>query len=152
MKINIKATGIELTPAISEYVHKKVSLIEKYLPVEPGVEVASRDIVARVEVGKTTNHHKGGEIFKAEVHITGSGLDLYSVSEQEDLYAAIDLVKDEMVHNATQLKGKRETLARRGAQAMKNVMKGITDSTSRGWSWGVERFRFKGFGSFKKRQ
>jgi ribosomal subunit interface protein len=123
MKINIKATGIELTQAISNYVYKKISLIEKYLDKKN-----SSNVVAQVEVGKSTRHHKAGNIFRAEVHITGANLDLYAVSEMEDLYAAIDVVKDEIVHNIVQLKSKRETLARRGAGMMKNIMKGITNS------------------------
>ncbi len=120
MKINIKATGIELTPAISGYVEKKISHIEKYLDKKSGP-----DVVAQVEVGKSTRHHKAGNVFRAEVHITGAGLDLYAVSEMEDLYAAIDVVKDEIVHNLLQLKGKRETLARKGAKMMKSIMKGF---------------------------
>lgn len=120
MKINIKATGIELTPAISAYVNKKILPIEKYLDRK-----SSSDTVAQVEVGKSTRHHKAGNVFRAEVHITGVGIDLYAVREMEDLYAAIDVVKDEIVQNILQLKGKRETLMRRGAKMMKSVMKGI---------------------------
>ncbi|MDO8589967.1 MAG: ribosome-associated translation inhibitor RaiA [bacterium] len=120
MKTNIKATGIVLTPAISNYVDKKISSIEKYLDKKN-----SPDVIAQVEVGMSTRHHKAGNIFRAEVHITGVGLDLYAVSEMEDLYAAIDVVKDEIVQNVLQLKGKRETLTRRGAKMMKSVMKGL---------------------------
>ena len=119
MKINIKATGIELTPAIAGYVQKKISAIEKYLPA------GAVDLVAQVEVGKSTQHHKSGEVFKAEVHLVGAGLDLYAVSEQSDLYAAIDLVKDDIVQNLLQLKGKHQTLSRKGAQLVKNMMKGL---------------------------
>ena len=118
MKINIKGTGIDLTPAITDYVNKKISMVERYL--EPGA-----DVVAQVEVGMNTKHHKSGNIFRAEVHIIGAGYDLYAVSEQADLYAAIDLVKDEIIHNVLQEKGKSQTLARRGAQMMKNMMKGF---------------------------
>jgi len=119
MKINIKATSIELTQAISDYVYKKISSIEKYL------DKSNTDVIAQVEVGRSTRHHKTGNIFRAEVHITGMGLDLYAVSEMEDLYAAIDVVKDEIVHNVVQSKGKRQTLAKRGAGMMKNIMKGF---------------------------
>lgn len=129
MKINLRGTSIELTQAISDYVYKKISSIEKYLPVQAGLDKKSDlDIVAQVEVGKSTRHHKTGNIFRAEVHIIGVNLDLYAVSEMEDLYAAIDVVKDEIVHNIVQLKGKRETLARRGAETMKNIMKGFFES------------------------
>ncbi len=118
MKINIKATGIELTPAIAEYADKKVSSIEKYLAKEA-------DVVAQVEVGKSTQHHKSGDVFRAEVHITGSGHDIYAVSEQDDLYAAIDLVKDEVIHNLTHEKGRMRAVTRRGAQMVKSMLKGI---------------------------
>ena len=144
MKINIKATGIELTQAISDYVYKRILPIEKYLDKKGG-----SDTIVQVEVGKSTHHHKAGNVFRAEVHITGTGLDVYAVSEMEDLYAAIDVVRDEMVHNVIQLKGKRETLARRGAGMMKNIMKGLSDGTARGFSWGVERLKFR---NFKKRK
>lgn len=117
MKINIKATGIELTPAISDYVSKKISALEKY--------IKNSDAVAQVEVGRSTQHHKSGEIFRAEVHVAGSGLDLYAVSEQSDLYAAIDIVKDDIVQNALQSKGKRVTIYRRGARAVKDMIKGL---------------------------
>ena len=116
MRINIKATGIELTSAISDYVNKKISYLEKYL---------TSDVVAQVEVGKTTEHHKAGNVFKAEVHVIGGGLDLYAVSVKEDLYAAIDTVKDEIIHTLMHTKTRRETLARRGAQAIKKMIRGI---------------------------
>jgi putative sigma-54 modulation protein len=118
MKINIKATGIELNPAISEYVEKKVSSLEKYFADSP-------DALAQVEVGRTTQHHRSGEIFKAEVHITGSGFDLYAVSESTDLYAAIDEVKDELGRELTHVKGKRFARTRRGARYVKNMLKGL---------------------------
>lgn len=120
MKINIKATSIELTPAISEYVEKKISSVEKYINKE------GAELLAQVEVGRITEHHKSGNVFRAEVHITGPGVDIYAASEQPDLYAAVDIVKDEVVHNAVQSKGKRLALARRGAEMVKNIIKGLS--------------------------
>ena len=116
MRINIKATGIELTPAISNYVNKKISSLEKYL---------SNEVVVQVEVGKITQHHKSGNVFRAEIHIIGGGLDLYAFSEKDDFYAAVDVVRDEIIHNVVHTKTKRETMARRGAEIIKNMMKGL---------------------------
>ena len=126
MKINIKATGIELTPAISEYAKKKISSLEKYLD-----KSIRDDLVAQVEVGKSTKHHRAGNVFRAEVHITRGGLDLYAVSEEADLYAAVDMVRDEIMHSLVQSKNKRLTLARRGAEAIKNLIKGLTSFKKR---------------------
>ncbi len=118
MRINIKATGIELTPAISGYVEKRISSIEKYFQ-------ASQDAVVQVEVGKSTQHHKHGNVFRAEVRVIGGGLDLYTFADSLDLYAAIDVVRDEIVHKLTQEKGRRFALARRGGRAVKNMLKGL---------------------------
>lgn len=118
MNINIKATGIELTPAIREYAEKKVSAIEKYLD-------AGIDTTAHVEVGKTTNHHKGGDVFRAEIKINGGGVDLYAVNEKDDLYAAIDLVKDELIRELQHSRGKNMKMFRRQQQAIKDALRGL---------------------------
>ena len=117
MKINIKATGMELTPAISEYVEKKVGMLEKY--------VRNSGVIAHVEVGRSTQHHKTGNVFRAEVHLVGAGFDLYAAAEHSDLYAAIDLVKDDIARTAVGEKGRRETLTRRGARLVKDALRGM---------------------------
>src|SRR3989344_2603276 len=115
MKINIKVTNIELTPAISAYAEKKVRTLEKFLD--------NSDTVIQVEVGKSTQHHKSGEVFRAEVHLVAPGLDLYAVSDQTDLYAAIDLVKDELAEKLVRTKGRKVALYRRGARKVKEMLK-----------------------------
>ena len=127
MNINIKATGIALTPAISDYVYKKISSVEKYLSKKG--PTAS----AQVEVGKTTKHHKSGDVFKAEVRLIGGGLDMYAVEEAEDLYAAIDLVEAEITRGILKTKGRHIQLLRRGQRAIKDLMKDFP--------WALKRFR-----------
>lgn len=131
MNINIKATGIELTPELTEYVHKKIGSVEKYFSNK------SADIVAQVEVGRSSEHHKTGEIYRAEVHITGDGLDLYAVAQKEDIFASIDIVKDEIMREARRTKGKESTLARRGGAMFKNMAKGF--------SWRMTRLKPKNY-------
>ena len=88
--------------------------------------------MAQIEIGRSTQHHKKGDVFRAEIRITGAGLNLYATSEQSDLYAAIDLVKDNLKETLLQYKGKRETLTRRGAKAIKNMIKGFNIFKKRG--------------------
>ncbi len=116
MKINIKATGIELTGAIRDYVSKRVSALSKFI---------RGDATAHVEVGKSTKHHKSGEVFRAEVHLSGAGVDTYAASEEADLYAAIDNVKDEVATGLVREKGRKEALYRRGARRIKDMVKGL---------------------------
>lgn len=118
MKINIKTTGIGLTDAITEYVEKK------YLPLEKYLHGDTRDTTMEVEVGKTTNHHQSGDIFRAEIMVHTKGKDVRVVSEKSDLYAAIDDAKDEAERVLSTYKEKKATLWKRGAMRIKNMMRG----------------------------
>lgn len=120
MNINIKATAIELTPAIESYAEKKVTPLKKFLP-------KSEDTyLVRLELARTTGHHKEGPIFRAEVHIS-HGIDIYAAREAEDLYAAIDLVADEVKREIESRVGKRFKLLRRGQRAFKDAVRGISN-------------------------
>lgn len=117
MKMNIKATGINLTPEISTYAQKRLSKVGKYL--------TQRDPVMNVELGKVTQHHRQGEIFRAEVRITGGGADYYVAKESADLFSAIDEVKDEIIQEVAKDKDKRTSLMRRGGRMFKDMVRGF---------------------------
>lgn len=119
IKSNIKATNISLTPSISEYIEKKINALEKFYKKE-------EEIIANVEVGRTTRHHKSGDIFRAEIHINSRGNDYYAAVEKEDLYAAIDEVKDEIVRELTSARKKTLRLFRKGSAKIKNLLKSIS--------------------------
>ncbi len=119
MNIQIKTTNIVLTPAIDDYVHKKFEAVNKFLKNAP------EDLYCLIDVGKTTTHHKKGEFFRADVTITFDGRKLYASSEQEDLYAAIDDVKDELVRELKTVKEKKMAGDRKSGLAIKKIVKGI---------------------------
>jgi len=120
MKYSTKATGIELTPAISDYCDKRFSAFDRF------VSSLSPDAVkCEVEVGKTTQHHKSGDVFRAEVNLHIEGKNFYAVSEKDDLYAAIDEVKDEIVRQITADKDKTMTVMKKGALRIKEMLKGL---------------------------
>jgi ribosomal subunit interface protein len=116
---NIKATNMELTSAISDYVNRRLAAIDKF--------VKEGEMVSYVEVGKTTNHHKQGDVFKAEFNIEILGNKFYTVSEKEDLYTAIDDAKEEIIRQITKNKDRKQTLFKRGATSVKKMLKGISD-------------------------
>ncbi len=115
---NIKATNIELTDAIKDHIEKRVSHVLKFA----GDEEVQRIFV---EVGKTTNHHKQGDVFRAEMDVTIGGKKYYTVSQKSDLYTAIDDAEKELVSELTGKKGRARALFRRGAQKMKDLMRSI---------------------------
>jgi putative sigma-54 modulation protein len=119
MNIKIRATNFDITPAIDEYVTRKVSSLEKFLP-----EVDN--ILCEVEIGRTTMHHKSGDIFKAEINIVEPGnKQIFAVAEEVDLYTAIDVVRDEAEREIVSQKNKQNTLFRRGSMKIKNLLKRI---------------------------
>jgi len=115
----IKSTNIELTDAISDFVASRVQALEKF------VDQDDTSVSVDVEVGKTTGHHNKGDIFKAEFNFRMGGKNFRAVNEKEDLYAAIDEVKEEMAKELRRYKGKQKTLFRRGSARIKKLLKGF---------------------------
>lgn len=120
MQINLQAKGIEATEAIKDYVNKKIFSLDKFF------KNSTEDIVLNVEIGKTTNHHKQGEFLKAEINFSFIGKDFYAISEKEDLYVAIDDVKNDIERQIVATKKRDDTLFRRGARSIKKMMKGLS--------------------------
>lgn len=116
MNIRTRSKNFELTPAILDYVSKKISTLEKFL-------TNGENALCDVELGKTTNHHKSGDIFRAEVNLVHKGQQFYAVGEAEDLYAAIDMVRDDAERGIVSQKTKRDTLFRRGAAKIKALLR-----------------------------
>jgi len=125
MDINIKATNIALTPDISDYLDKRLKSFEKYIDPE------DTSVLLSVEVGKTTDHHQSGDIFRAEINLHISGGDFRAVSEQGTLYNAIDEAKEEMTRELRRHKRKRLHLMRRGGAKIKEFMRGVAGKVRR---------------------
>jgi len=119
MKINIKATNIDLTPALSDYVNQKMEQIEKFIETDKDVPLCE------VEIGTTTKHHQSGNIFRAEINLDFSGKDFRTVSEKEDLYVAVNEAKEEIIEAIKSSKTKQRTKFRRGSEKIKNLLKGF---------------------------
>lgn len=120
MNIKIRSINFEITPAIDDYISKKISSLEKFLERKDG------EVICEVEIGRTTKHHNSGDIFKAEINLTQPGSkQVYAVAEEVDLYTAIDVVRDEAERVIVSKKTKDSTLFRRGAAQVKNLIKRI---------------------------
>jgi ribosomal subunit interface protein len=117
MKINITAVRMDLTPAIAEYVEKKILSLDKMVPPE------DTSAIIHVEVGRETRHHQQGDIFfaKAQMHVAGT--DIMGEEKAETLYAAIDMLRDELVKQLTTYKDRQITMRREGGRTIKNMLR-----------------------------
>ncbi|WP_040204204.1 ribosome hibernation-promoting factor, HPF/YfiA family [Neobacillus jeddahensis] len=84
MKYNVRGENIEVTPAIREYVEKKITKLERYFTEAPD---------ANVNVNLKFNQDKTS---KVEVTIPLQQLVLRAEETNVDMYAAIDLITDKL--------------------------------------------------------
>lgn len=90
MKINIKYTGLDSTPAIQQYIEEKIGGLEKFVGrmSEKGV------VEAFVEVGRSTKHHNKGDVYHVECNLELPGKLLRAESENWDVRVGVDQVKE----------------------------------------------------------
>jgi putative sigma-54 modulation protein len=84
MQINTRGKNMEITPALQEYVEKRLSKLEKYL----GTDNVGVDAQVTLSVARE-NHI-------VEVTISIGGLLLRGEEATQDMYASIDLVVDKI--------------------------------------------------------
>jgi ribosomal subunit interface protein len=122
MVINEKGTNMQITPDIKDYLYKKLAHLEKF------IDPTDSSALCDVELGKVSNHHKNGDVFRTEINLHISGKNLRAVSEQGELFASIDIAKDDMVHALQSNKDKKVSLLKRGGAQIKNLLKGFMSS------------------------
>ena len=90
MKVTIKATNLDLTPEIKKAIEEKIATLDKFIShIDTSVE-------AFVEVAIETRHHKKGKIYYTEVNIKIPGEIIRSEAKENNIYKAINTVKDEL--------------------------------------------------------
>jgi putative sigma-54 modulation protein len=91
MNVNVSGHHIEVTPAILSYVQSKIGRVSRHF-----------DHVIDAHVILTANKL----VQKAEVTLHVRGKDLHCECEQDDLYAAIDLLADKLDRQVLRYKDK----------------------------------------------
>jgi putative sigma-54 modulation protein len=113
MKIDIKATNLELTEEIKDYLNKKIGDTDRFIPN------INFPLEARVELARTTIHHQTGDIFRAEITMQMPGKVLRTETEAENILAAIDELKDEIQREIKEYKEKSTTKTRKAERLRK---------------------------------
>lgn len=102
MKINIESTGIDLTPSIKTYIESKLTPLGKIIKRFE----AKGEITAFIEVGRSTKHHKHGDVFRASLDIELPGKKLFAENENIDLRTAVDEIKNKIKDDLQKFKEK----------------------------------------------
>ena len=124
MRINEKGVNMQITAEIKDYLYKKLEHVEKFL------NPADQSILCDVELGKISNHHNKGDVFRTEINLHIAGKNLRAESEMDDLFASIDIAKDEIVREIQTNKDRKVSMMKRGGARIKNMIKGLFNSNN----------------------
>ena len=92
MQITIKATGLELTPAIKEFIEEKIGSLDKFIKRYE----QSGEILVSVEIARSTKHHHKGDVFHAEANAHLPRKLLRAEDEDFDVRVAVNKVKERL--------------------------------------------------------
>jgi len=130
MKIIIKTKNITLSPALQEFIEEKINSLEKFLNIFGEEKYLNHffskgkpKIEAWVEVGKETQHHRKGKIFRAECQLRLPGKSIRSESNSKDLRMAVCEVKDELQRELKRYKNKITAKKKRESRTFKKSLK-----------------------------
>ncbi|MDH4173052.1 MAG: ribosome-associated translation inhibitor RaiA [Betaproteobacteria bacterium] len=106
MNLNVSGHHLEITPALRTYVQEKLSRVTRHFD-----HVIDAHVVLSVDKLRQ----------KAEVTLRVRGKDIHCASEEQDLYAAIDLVTDKLDRQVLKYKAKRSAKPHEALKRADNV-------------------------------
>ena len=119
IKTNIKTTNFDLTDEITNYVSERIAGIEKYLDMKNDTEVQ-----AHVEINKVSGeHHKHGNIYRAEINIDYEGKVYRSENTSEDIFTALEEATRKVSTELTKGKERSLDFMRKGGAAIKRMLR-----------------------------
>ena len=116
MKIVIKATQIELTESLENYVNQKFSTLAKLVKSFE----ANGELTLRVELARTTRHHNKGDVYYVEstLPIVRNLIRIEQIDQ--DMHAAIDMAKDRMKVDIEKFKERMQSKDKKEIDRLKN--------------------------------
>ncbi len=101
MRIVIKGTQIEITGSLKEYINDRFSTLNKFVEVFE----QNRALVLRVEVARTTQHHrKGSKLYYVECMVDIGGKTVRIEQYGNDVRVAIDEAQNRLKRELRRIK------------------------------------------------
>ena len=104
---------MELTDATRDYVTVKIDELERF------ISAPLDSVEAWVKVGKTTRHHKHGDVFQAVVSLKIPKKIFRAKHKGNDLYVSVTTVRDQLQRELRQHKEKDITQERKKSRLFK---------------------------------
>jgi len=118
MRVKIKATNIQISPEVEDYAYQKLTSLERFLPEaknEPDL------VIAEIELGRPSAHHKKGEVFYCELNLSIGKKLLRSSNFGVSIIEAIDKVQEDIERKVRKEKEK----SREGIRRRRKIIRGF---------------------------
>lgn len=115
--IKINEIGVELGESGTEYLMKKLESLKKFIDFDDD------EVTTDIRVSKETRSSRSGNLYKSEISIMTVGKKYGAQGEAEEVYAAIDAMKDAISKKISSYRGKKQSLFKRGATKIKKMLK-----------------------------
>ena len=114
--VTIKTKNYTHNDAIEEVLAKRLKTLEKFLPDDETM------LVCAVELEKMAGQQTGS-IFRVEINLQVGGTLLRAEATREKMEDAIEQTKNELKTELVRTSGKRQSLLRRGAKRIKDMLR-----------------------------
>lgn len=120
MRVTIRQNKIKITPALSKYIEMKVVRpVRRFLKETADSALPIFDL----EFGRTTRHHKKGNVYRAEANLHIGKRVFRAEAEAQDIRAACDILEEELKRELRSFKGKVSAVARRQERRTKRELR-----------------------------
>lgn len=120
MRITIYAPDINLTPDINDYLEKKIGSLERLIPSLKSKAGKSDQMTAEIRI-KIEKEAERADIYKVGAEVILSRQVIGVAVQNQDIFQAIDEIKDKLQREIRRYGGKKETIRRRAMRAFKKM-------------------------------
>lgn len=99
MRIDISAKNIELTNPLKVYIDKKIGSLQRFVK-----RFDDGTLLIDVEVGRSTRHHKHGDIYYAELNLHLPGKTLRAEHDDNDVRVSINRARKILIREIRKYK------------------------------------------------
>ena len=100
-----------------DYLDKKIKLLEKF------ANVNDDKTSLRVEIGKVSEHHQKGDLFRTEFNLEIAGGFYRAVASELNIHTSMDVAIEELLVQLRKHKERRMTMIRRGGAKIKDLVR-----------------------------
>jgi ribosomal subunit interface protein len=118
MQINFKGSNYDLPVNVSEYAQKKIEGLTKYLGKN------APEARAYVDLGKETEAHLNGAIWRADINLDVDGNRFYAKAIEDSIEKAIDKAASELGSELRTASERQQSLLKKGGTIIKSLMRG----------------------------